>query len=135
MTYKIPTQLSHMSSRKASNEIRGCPLDTNQLIKLYEDRIEFKLWSAQLHLDKLKEIESFYGGIMGKYRIYAESELDCYFAQIIGARDSLPILVNNKLRLGINEKKVDIHSINRKLKERGKQYILKDLNDASWLYT
>ena len=55
-------------------------LEENEVSKLLEDRIQFKLWSAKKHLDKLVKIENNYGGIMGTNRIYAEDELDCYFA-------------------------------------------------------
>jgi Cthe_2314-like HEPN len=123
-----------MEGCKDNDEVRGSPyleIDSIQLSKLYDDRIEFKLWSAQQHLNKLKEIEYLYGGIMGRYRIYAESELDCYFAQIIGARDSLLIFLNDTLMLGITDRRVDLCSVNTKLRERGIQYMIKELNKAS----
>jgi hypothetical protein len=95
--------------------------------KLLEDRIEFKLWAAQRHLDKLEKIEKSYGGIMGKNRIYAEDELDCYFAQLISAGDSLLNLINSKLELDIKEEEVGLTRINTELKKRGKQNIVTDL--------
>lgn len=79
-------------------------IGNDQLRKLFEDRIEFKIWSAQRHLDKLIEIEHQYGGIMGINRIYAEDELDCYFAQLIGAKDALLMLINKKTGLNLHEK-------------------------------
>jgi hypothetical protein len=88
---------------------RECPygeIEEEQVRKLLGDRIEFKLWAAQRHLEKLNEIENAYEGIAGKYKIYAEDELDCFFAQIIGARDSLLILINDELVLGLKSGKL-----------------------------
>ncbi len=106
-------------------------LEDNEVSKLLGDRIQFKLWSAKKHLDKLVKIENNYGGLMGTNRIYAEDELDCYFAQIIGARDTLLMLINEKLHLNLSEKKVYIKSINEKLDSQNKKHILKELNDLS----
>jgi len=107
-------------------------LEDNEVSKLLGDRIQFKLWSAKKHLDKLVKIENNYGGLMGTNRIYAEDELDCYFAQIIGARDSLLMLINEKLNLKIPEKDVELGSINSELKKKGKkQKIMKRLNKLS----
>ena len=68
---------------------------------------------------------------MGTNRIYAEDELDCYFAQIIGARDALLMLINEKLGLNLSEKYVNVASIKQKLDSENKKYILKKLNDLS----
>ena len=106
-------------------------LEDNEVSKLLEDRIEFKLWSAKKHLDKLVKIESKYGGIMGINRIYAEDELDCYFAQIIGARDALLMLINEKLHLKLLEKDVNVESIKKELTKIKKQNILKELDVLS----
>lgn len=106
-------------------------LEDSEVSKLLEDRIEFKLWSAKKHLDKLVKIENNYGGIMGTNRIYAEDELDCYFAQIFGARDALLMLINEKLNLNLSEKKVYVKTINEKLESQNKKHILKELNDLS----
>lgn len=114
-------------------------IKSNQVKKLLDDRIEFKLWAAQRHLDKLEKLEKSYGGIMGKNRIYAEDELDCYFAQLISAGDSLLNLINLKLKLDIKEEEVTLTRINTVLKERGMQNIVTDLNnlncdEGSWYW-
>jgi hypothetical protein len=106
-------------------------IEENEVSKLLDDRIQFKLWSAKKHLDKLVKIENNYGGIMGKNRIYAEDELDCYFAQIIGARDALLMLINEKFHLNLVEKDVNIESIKKELIKIKKQNILKELDDLS----
>lgn len=106
-------------------------IEENEVSKLLGDRIEFKLWSAKKHLDKLVKIENNYGGIMGKNRIYAEDELDCYFAQIIGARDALLMLINEKFHLNLLEKDVNVESIKKELNKIKKQNILKELDNLS----
>ena len=69
---------------------------------------------------------------MGTNRIYAEDELDCYFAQIIGARDALLMLIKEKLNLKLSEKDVELGSINSELKKKEKkQKIMKRLNKLS----
>ncbi|MGC1131364.1 MAG: Cthe_2314 family HEPN domain-containing protein [Nitrososphaeraceae archaeon] len=107
--------------------------------KLLGDRIEFKLWAAQRHFDKLEKIEKSYGGIMGENRVYAEDELDCYFAQIIGAKDSLLMLINERLKLNIQEDEVTLKTINEELEKRNNQDIIYDLNrlncdKSSWYW-
>lgn len=79
--------------------------------KILSDRISFKLHAAESHLDKLKSIQKKYGHIMGKGRIYAEMELDCYFAQIIGAKDSLLMRINEDVGLGIDDKNVNLDEV------------------------
>ena len=78
--------------------------------EVLSDRINFKLFAAQRHLDKLKNIEKQYGHI-GANRLYAEMELDCFFAQIIGAKDSLLMRINEKLGLGIDDKVVNLDEV------------------------
>src|SRR5918996_2389227 len=103
-------------------------IESDIVKKLLDDRIKFKLWAAQRHLDKLEKIESSYGGIMGKNRIYAEDELDCYFAQIIGAKDSLLMSINGNLKLNIPEDKVTLKTVSEKLEKIDKQEIIDELN-------
>jgi hypothetical protein len=66
-------------------------------VGILSDRTSFKLYAAQNHLSNLKDIQHKHGHIMGRRRISAEMELDCYFAQIIGAKDSLLIRINEKV--------------------------------------
>jgi len=106
--------------------------------ELLEDRIKFKLYAAERHLMKLKEIEKVHNSIL-KDRINAEMEIDCFFAQTIGAKDSLLIHINEKLNLGIPIEDVNLESINAKIKRTDKQPVLDELNKLSskpksWLY-
>lgn len=87
---------------------------TNSENELLSDRVNFKLFAAEQHLNKLRKIEKNYGGIMGNRRVYAEIEIDCFFAQIIGTKDSLLVQINEKLGLGlpIEEAKIKISILN-----------------------
>src|SRR5918994_6535754 len=113
--------MDNLNDQQHQQQSHYSKVEENEVSKLLEDRIEFKLWTAQKHLDKLVKIENKYGGIMGINRIYAEDELDCYFAQIIGARDALLMLINEKFDLKLSEKEVELGSIYRELKNKGKQ--------------
>ena len=53
---------------------------------------------------------------MGKHRIYAENELDCYFAQIMSAKDSLLMSINDKFEFELDERHVNLSSINLRLR-------------------
>jgi hypothetical protein len=112
---------------------------TNSEIELLSNRVNFKLFAAEQHLNRLKEIENNYGGIMGNRRIYAEMEIDCFLAQIIGAKDSLLIQINQKLELGLPIEDAKIQNLNPKLKCINKGFLLTELNTLcsqtdSWLW-
>jgi hypothetical protein len=66
-------------------------------------------------------------GYIGASRLYAEMELDCFFAQIIGAKDSLLMRINEKLGLGVDDKVVNLDEVYNRLKSQDKEYIVKEL--------
>ena len=66
---------------------------------------------------------------MGTNRIYAEDELDCYFAQIISARDASLMLINEKLGLNLAEPSVTLRTIRQKLDSKNERHIMKKLDD------
>jgi hypothetical protein len=76
---------------------------------ILSDRTSFKLYAAQNHLNYLKDIQHRHEHIIGEGRINAEMELDCYFAQIIGAKDSLLMRINEKI--GLSEIPAQTHLI------------------------
>ena len=104
---------------------------TNSENELLSDRVNFKLFAAEQHLNKLREIEKNYGGIMGNRRVYAEMEIDCFFAQIIGAKDSLLVQINEKLGLGLPIEEAKIQNLNPKLKSINQRDLLIELNTLS----
>ena len=113
--------------------------DDNNTSKLLHDRVEFKLFAAERHLDRLKEIGDI---AKDNARIEVEVEIDCFLSQLLGAVDSLLFQINDKLELGIppdrvsfpnvqsalsaKTKKIDLVSELDEARQRGKWYALLD---------
>lgn len=110
--------------------------DSNFLL----DRVEFKLFAAEKHLNNLKEFELNFPNIeKNDVPIQMELEIDCFLAQLLGSLDCLLLLINTKLELGIDSGKVDIATIQSALNARTKNIsLLTDLHQASehnsWLW-
>lgn len=98
------------------------PSDEERNIRrLLNDRIDFKLYSAEQHLKRLKEIENAYGDI-AKYsaRIEVEMEVDCFLSQLVGAVDSLLFQINDKLGLTIPSDQVNFANVQSALNAKTK---------------
>jgi hypothetical protein len=99
------------------------------------DRVEFKLYAAQFHLNNLVSLEDkLIGnnmiGNMGSLQI--EVEIDCFLAQIIAAIDALLVQINNELGLGIGIEKVDLSTVQSALNSKTKNIdLLSELHRAS----
>jgi len=110
--------------------------DSNLLL----DRVEFKLFAAEKHLNNLKEFELNFPNIeKSDVAIQMELEIDCFLAQLLGSLDCLLLLINTRLELGIDLGKVDIATIQSALNSRTKNIsLLTDLHQASqhnsWLW-
>lgn len=108
--------------------------------RLFIDRVEFKLYATEHHLNNLKEIEMNYGDITKDViAIPVEVEIDCFLAQIVGAIDALLIQINIKLDLEIAIEKVDLNTIQSALNSRTKNIsLLTEVHQASaynnWLW-
>jgi hypothetical protein len=109
--------------------------------ELLNDRVKFKLYAAEQHLNQLKNIKEKYGSIMRstKIRIQTEMEIDCFLAHIIGAKDSLLVQINDELGLRIPIEEVNLETINTKLNDINKGSLLKRLNNltakkTSWFW-
>lgn len=127
------------SETKNLNKTKVNNLNDQQIQELLNDRIKFKLYAAETNLNNLKNIKQTFGNIMGKGKIPAEIEIDNFFAEIIGAKDSLLIQINEKLNLKIPIKDVRGDTINVELKTIGKQDVLSELNNlasdqTSWFW-
>jgi Cthe_2314-like HEPN len=120
------------------------PIRNNALLSdsktkaLLSDRVAFKLFAAEQYLINLKSHDSKYG-IITKDRVYAEMEIDCFFAQIIGAADSLLFKINERFSLNITPNKIDLDSVYQKLKSIDRGDLLADLkkmatNKQSWFW-
>lgn len=109
--------------------------------ELLSNRPKFKLYAAKQHLKNLKEINNKYNSLAGspETRIQSEIALDCFLNSLIGARESLLFLINEKLKIGLSYNKTDLKAINYKLHKIKKinlscrmMYLTKD--DSSWLF-
>jgi hypothetical protein len=96
--------------------------DEGHIKRLLNDRIEFKLYAAEQHLNRLKEIENAYGDIAKENaRIEVEMEVDCFLSQLVGAVDSLLFQINDRLDLGIPTDRVNIANVQSALSAKTKK--------------
>ena len=104
------------------------------------DRVEFKIFAAEKHLNNLKEFELNFPNIEKiDVAIQMELEIDCFLAQLLGSLDCLLLLINTRLELGIASGRIDIATIQSALNARTKNIsLLTDLYKASehnsWLW-
>ena len=107
---------------------------------LLTDRVKFKLFAAQMHLNKLQEIKIDELNVdKVDPRVPFELEIDCFLSQILGAVDCLLMLINTRLDLGISIEKVDLATIQSALNAGTKNIgLLTELREAlehnSWLW-
>jgi hypothetical protein len=114
--------------------------DEGYIKKLLNDRVEFKLYAAEQHLNRLKEIENAYGDIAkDNARIEVEMEADCFLSQLVGAVDSLLFQINDRLDLGIPTDRVNFSDVQSALSAKTKKIdLLSPLDRArqhgNWYY-
>ncbi|AIC16076.1 hypothetical protein [Nitrososphaera viennensis] len=110
------------------NDDGGGKYDSTSL-KLLHDRVEFRLYAAEQHLNRLKEI----GDDIAKdnARIEVEMEIDCFLSHLMGAVDSLLFEINNKLELGIRPYDVSFANVQSALSAKTKKIdLLGELDEA-----
>jgi hypothetical protein len=114
--------------------------DEGYIKRLLNDRVEFKLYAAEQHLNKLKEIENAYGDIAkDNARIEVEMEADCFLSQLVGAVDCLLFQINDRLDLGIPSDRVNFSDVQSALSAKTKKIdLLSSLDRArqhgNWYY-
>ena len=114
--------------------------DEGHIKRLLNDRVEFKLYAAEQHLNRLKEIENAYGDIAkDNARIEVEMEADCFLSQLVGAVDSLLFQINDRLDLGIPTDRVNFSDVQSALSAKTKKIdLLSPLDRArqhgNWYY-
>src|SRR5215210_7147927 len=114
--------------------------DERRVKRLLNDRAEFKLFAAEQHLNRLKEIENAYGDIAkDNARIEVEMEVDCFLSQLVGAVDSLLFQINERLDLGIASDRVNFADVQSALSAKTKKIdLLSPLDRArqqgNWYY-
>jgi hypothetical protein len=96
--------------------------DEGHIKSLLNDRVEFKLYAAERHLNRLKEIENAYGDIAkDNARIEVEMEIDCILWQLVGTVDSLLSQINDRLDLGISIDRIDFANVQSALSAKTKK--------------
>lgn len=114
--------------------------DEGHIKRLLSDRVEFKLYAAEQHLNRLKEIENAFGDIAkDNARIEVEMEVDCFLSQLVGAVDSLLFQINERLDLGIPTDRVNFADVQSALSAKTKKIdLLSPLDRArqqgNWYY-
>jgi hypothetical protein len=114
--------------------------DEGYIKRLLNDRVEFKLYAAEQHLNRLKEIENAYGDIAkDNARIEVEMEADCFLSQLLGTVDSLLFQINDILDLGIPTDRVNFANVQSALSAKTKKIdLLSPLDTArqqgNWYY-
>jgi hypothetical protein len=101
--------------------------EDNNVHRLLNDRVAFRLHAAEQHLNRLKEIESLHGGIAkNQARLEVEMEIDCFLSQIVGAVDSLLLQINAAFDLGVSDNRLTFQDIQSGLSAKTKQIALLD---------
>ena len=97
---------------------------------LLEDRIKFKIFWAEKHLQNLKsfqKVEEVNSSL--ETRVKWEHEIECLLFFMLGAKDALLVRICDRLGLNIDEdKRADIDLIIPKLKTIRKEAILNRFN-------
>jgi hypothetical protein len=116
-------------------------LSIEDFTKFQTDRISFKLYSCQLHLKNLKDLELKYKDLPSSdVRISMEMEIESFISQMIGTVDSLLFKINNKFRLSIPDDSIEIDKVQSALSSETKSFdLLNDLDEANqdgnWYWT
>jgi hypothetical protein len=103
---------------------------------LESDRIIFKLFACEEHLNNIKKIKLHHGDLLSKdARVSAEMEIDSLISQIIGTVDSLLFRIIDKFQLtGIRKNRIEIPTVISGLSAESKGVELaKELQDANLL--
>jgi hypothetical protein len=115
-------------------------LNANNDSDLLLDRVEFKIFAANEHLNNLQEIQSNHPDTQKiDTALKREMEIDCFLAQILGTLDCLLMLINSRLELGIESERIDLATIQSALSARTKNIsLLTEMHQAStydgWLW-
>ncbi len=111
-----------------------------EAIHLLEDRIKFKLFSAEKHYNRLVEFQQeestdFLRSAVSRLRF--EDELEALLAHLIGARDAILFRIRDKLGLCVKDKHIHLSKINKKLLWTKNRRLLSEMcsvsHDGFWL--
>jgi len=100
--------------------------------KLLEDRIEFKFYAAEKHLQILSDMEAkgeTPNNSQG--RLNWEIEIEELLFHLIGAMDYLLLRINERLNLKLESRKVTAINVCKKLRLKKRNDLIKELWDLS----
>jgi len=103
----------------------------NRIVKkLLEDRIEFKFYAAEKHLQILSDMEAE-GETPdnSKGRLNWEIEIEELLFHLIGAMDYLLVRINERLNLKLETRKVTAINVCKKLRLKKRNDLIKELWD------
>lgn len=96
-----------------------------------------KLYAAEQHINRLREIKTKYGHLAHHESIVdAHIEIDECLYQLVSASDALLQEINRTLNLGLTLDKVGFGKVSGRLEDRGIKHIISDLvitDDSHWL--
>jgi Cthe_2314-like HEPN len=105
-------------------------LSEEDATKLIENRVNFKLYAAEQHLNNLKTLNQN-GVSIRQYRgrVPLEMEIECFLFHIVGVYDSLLVRINDKLGLKLKGKDIKYHNIKKILTYLNEQSLLTSLHN------
>jgi hypothetical protein len=97
---------------------------------LLEDRIEFKFFAAEKHLQLLNDMQAK-GETPNNFvgRLNWELEIENLLFHLIGAMDCLLVRINERLKLGLEIRKVNAINVCKKLRLKKRNNMTKELWD------
>ena len=105
--------------------------DPNKTVKaLLENRIEFKFYAAEKHLQLLSDMEAKGESPNNSVgRLNWELEIEELLFHLIGAMDCLLLRINERLKLGLEVRKVTAINVCKKLRMKKRNDLIKELWD------
>jgi hypothetical protein len=105
--------------------------DPNKTVQaLLENRIEFKFYAAEKHLQLLSDMEAKGEGPNNSVgRLNWELEIEELLFHLIGAMDCLLLRINERLKLGLEVRKVTAINVCKNLRLKKRNDLIKELWD------
>jgi hypothetical protein len=105
--------------------------DPNKTVKaLLENRIEFKFYAAEKHLQLLSDMEAKGESPNNSVgRLNWELEIEELLFHLMGAMDCLLLRINERLNLGLENRKVNAINVCKKLRLKKRNDLIKELWD------
>jgi len=103
--------------------------DPNKTVQaLLENRIEFKFYAAEKHLQLLSDMEAKGEGPNKSVgRLNCELEIEELLFHLVGAMDCLLIKINERLNLGLENRKINAINVCKKLRLKKRNDLIKEL--------